>query len=194
VGGARARADGTAAAAKAGWLSATLLEWGCCGQVLFVGDAVAGFALYAPASYLPGAAAYATSPVSADAVLLGTVRVLPEHAGSGLGRVLVQAVAKDLMRRRVHAVEAFGSTGQVGSAGCLLPADFLRSVGFATVRPHPRTPRLRLDLRSIASWREDVEGALERLLGVLGRPEGALRPVRPLPAPTVGRPLSVREL
>ena len=40
---------------------------------------------------------------------------------------------------------------------------FLRAVGFSTVRPHPITPRLRLDLKS-TSWREDVvEAALDRL-------------------------------
>jgi hypothetical protein len=37
-------------------------------------------------------------------------------------------------------------------------------VGFKTVRPHPRWPRLRLELRSASSWKEDVEAALERLL------------------------------
>jgi hypothetical protein len=49
-------------------------------------------------------------------------------------------------------------------------------VGFKTVRPHPKHPRLRLELKSAASWREDVEVALERLLGSM-TPESALRPV-----------------
>jgi hypothetical protein len=35
---------------------------------------------------------------------------------------------------------------------------------------------LRLDLKTALSWKEDVEGALERLLGSV-TPEGALRPV-----------------
>ena len=53
-----------------------------------------------------------------------------------------------------------------GDSECLLPADFLLALGFTTVRPHPRTPRLRLDLRSTSPWREDVvEAALDRLLG-----------------------------
>jgi hypothetical protein len=38
-------------------------------------------------------------------------------------------------------------------------------VGFTVVREHPRYPRLRLELRSALSWREDVEAALERILG-----------------------------
>jgi len=59
---------------------------------------------------------------------------------------------------------------------CVIPADFLTAVGFKTVQPHPRYPRLRIDLRSVLSWREEVEVALERMLGAL-RPEKARGPV-----------------
>jgi len=52
-------------------------------------------------------------------------------------------------------------------------------VGFKTVRPHHHYPRLRMELRTVLSWREDVEVALERLLGSMTptTPQGALRPV-----------------
>ena len=53
--------------------------------------------------------------------------------------MLAQAVAAELVPRGVKAVEAFGSTGPA-SQGCLMPADYLRSVGFKTVRPHPSLP------------------------------------------------------
>ncbi|MGW2630243.1 GNAT family N-acetyltransferase, partial [Streptomyces chattanoogensis] len=49
-------------------------------------------------------------------------------------------------------------------------------VGFKTVRPHPRFPRLRLELRATISWKEDVELALDRLLGAVQK-EPALRPL-----------------
>ena len=52
----------------------------------------------------------------------------------------------------------------------MVPADFLRSVGFKTVRPHPRWPRLRMELRSAMTWKEDVEAALEQLLGTITVP------------------------
>ena len=164
---ARVEAEGGSAGAdaKADWLSATLLDWGSCGQVARIDGAVAGYALYAPPAYLPGLAAYATAPVSPDAVALAALRVEPEHADRGLARMLVQGMAADLARRGVRAVEAIASAGP-GPTDCLVPADFLLAVGFTTVRPHPRTPRLRLDLRTTAVWREDVvEAALERLLG-----------------------------
>jgi GNAT superfamily N-acetyltransferase len=150
--------------AKEAWLSATLLDWGSCGQVARIDGAVAGYALYAPPADLPGLGSYPTAPVAPDAVALATLRVEQDYAGRGVARMLVQGMAADLVRRGVRAVEAVASVD--GAEPCLVPADFLLAVGFTTVRPHPRTPRLRLDLRSTAAWREDVvEAALERLLG-----------------------------
>jgi GNAT superfamily N-acetyltransferase len=111
-------------------------------------------------------------------VLLVTAMVHPEHADAGLGRMLVQAMAKDLIKRGdVRAIEAFGDlrAPREGYGGCVLPADFLLRVGFKTHRAHVRYPRMRLEMKSVLTWREEVEGALEKLLGVV-RPS---RPVRP---------------
>ena len=117
-----------------------------------------------------------------------TAHVVPAFAGGGLGRMLVQGVARDLTKRGIKAIEAFGDAkfgepsevgpGGSGGSGCLAPADFFLSVGFKTVRPHPRYPRLRLELRTALSWKSDVEYALEKLLGSMS-PESLLRPVRP---------------
>ena len=71
----------------------------------------AGYVLYAPPTFLPGADAFPTAPVSEDAVLLATAMVYPEYAGGGLGRVLMQTVVKDLVKRGgIRALEAFGDT------------------------------------------------------------------------------------
>lgn len=174
---ARARAEdaGDSALEKEAWVSAVLLEWGSCGKIVYVDGAAAGYVLFAPPAYVPRSVAFPTSPVSPDAVLLMTAHVVPEFVGGGLGRMLVQSVAKDLTRRGVRAIEAFGDL-QWSEPVCVLPADHLLAVGFKTVRPHHRWPRLRLELKSTVSWREDVEVALERLLGSM-TPEGALRPV-----------------
>jgi GNAT superfamily N-acetyltransferase len=163
---------------KEAWLSAALLEWGSVGRLAYVDDVAAGYLLYAPAHLVPRSVAFPTAPVSGDAVLLMTGRVLDEFTGGGIGRMLVQGVAKDLTRRGVRAIEAFGLENGLApdgdrytaAPGCLLPADFLRSVGFKTVRAHHRHPRLRLDLRTTLSWREDVEQAIERLLGTVRQP------------------------
>lgn len=160
---------------KEAWISSTLLEWGSCGKLVYVDGVAAGFVMYAPPLYVPRSVAFPTSPVSADAALMMTAHILPEFQGGGLGRMLVQGVAKDLTRRGVRAIEAFGDL-KWEKPGCVMPAEYMLAVGFKTVRPHHRYPRLRLELKSAISWREDVEVALERLLGSMS-PEGALRPV-----------------
>jgi GNAT superfamily N-acetyltransferase len=173
VGFARANEEGDPGLEKESWVSSVLLEWGSCGKVAYVDGAPAGYVMYAPPSYAPRSVAFPTSPVSADAVLLMTAHVLSEFAGAGLGRMLIQAVAKDMTRRGVKAIEAFGDLKWNGNA-CMVPADYLLAVGFKTVRHHLRYPRLRLELKTALSWREDVEVALERLLGSM-TPEPALR-------------------
>ena len=89
--------------------------------------------------------------------------------------MLVQGMARDLIKRGgIRAVEAFGDTRGPGRRGsCVVPADFLGSVGFKTQRAHRATPRMRLDAphRPVPA-RTEVEAALERLVG-------AVRPTRP---------------
>lgn len=173
------------AAEKAAWVSEVLREWGSCGRVALIDGESVGHAIYAPAGLVPGAAGFATSPVSADAVLLTTVWVAPQWRGGGVGRLLIRAMARDLVDREVRAVEAFGhrersrsrgSSGDElgdGPGGCTVPADFLAAVGFRTQRDHPVTPRMRMDLRTTLSLKGEVEAALERLVGA----------VRPQPKP-----------
>jgi GNAT superfamily N-acetyltransferase len=189
---ARAVDSGEAAGEKEAWLSRVLLDWGSCGRVAYVDGAAVGFAVFGPPMFFPGADAMPTAPVGEDAVLLATVYVAPEHAGGGIGRMLMQGVVKDLVKRGgIRAVEAFGDTraprrgrhSPHADAGhsCVLPADYLLRVGFKTQRTHPRYPRMRLELKSAVTWRSEVEHALERLLG-------AVRPKRPAPAPHAPTP------
>jgi hypothetical protein len=165
---------------KEAWLSQTLLEWGSCGKLVYVDGVPAGFTLFAPPAYAPRSMSFPTSPISADAVLLMTAHVMPSFAGGGLGRTLIQGVARDVSKRGIRAIEAFGDAkfgDEVDEiSGCLAPADFFLAVGFKTVRPHPRFPRVRLELRTALSWKSDVEYALERLLGSMN-PDPILRPV-----------------
>ncbi len=172
----RARVESVeeAVAEKEAWLSAVLLEWGSCGRVLYVDDVPAGFVLYAPPTYFPGSASFPTAPVSEDAVQLATAAVFDGFTGGGIGRQLMQVMVKDLLKRGpAKAVECFGSVRE-DPDGCALPVEFLQRVGFRTHRPHPRHPRMRLELKSVLTWRAEVEVALERLLG-------AVRPGRTAP-------------
>jgi GNAT superfamily N-acetyltransferase len=184
----RAVDAGETCSEKEAWVSTVLLEWGSCGRVAYVDDDPAGYVLFAPPTFLPGADAFPTAPVSEDAVLLATAMVYPEYAGAGLGRALMQAVVKDLVKRGgIRALEAFGDTRAPSRAehlrsgtygGCILPQSYLLRVGFKTHRAHHRFPRMRLELKSVVTWRDEVESALEKLLG-------AVRPARhPVTDPT----------
>jgi hypothetical protein len=170
---ARAVETGEPGLEKESWVSSVLLEWGSCGKLIYVDGVPAGYILYAPPQYVPRSVAFPTSPVSADAVLLMTANVVGDFAGGGLGRMLIQGAAKDLTRRGVKAIEAFGDLKWQGLS-CIVPADYLLAVGFKTVRAHAHYPRLRLELKTALSWREDVEVAIERLLGSMS-PERSLR-------------------
>jgi GNAT superfamily N-acetyltransferase len=178
-------ASGDPGLEKEAWISQTLLEWGSCGKLAYVDDAPAGYVMYAPPPYLPGGYTFPTSPASPDAALLTAAYVAPGYIGGGLGRMLVQGAARDLTARGLKAIEAFGDarygepdpTLETGGR-CLAPAGFYVAVGFKTVRPHHRYPRLRLELRTALSWRSDVEYALEKLLDTR-TPDRLLGAVRP---------------
>ena len=166
---------------KEAWVSEALREWGSCGRVALVEGRPVGYLVYAPAAFVPGAGAFATAPVSADAVLLTTAWIHPDHRGGGIGRLLVQGMARDLVGRDgIRAVEAFARTGRPRAGtttACVVPAEFLARVGFKTHRAHPVTPRMRMELRSLVTWRDEVEAAWERLVGAVRRPRHAPTPV-----------------
>ena len=153
------------AAEKDAWVSDVLREWGSCGQVVLVEGRPVGYVIYAPPAFVPGAHGFPTAPVSPDAVLLTALHVDHAHRGGGLGRLLVQGMARDLVRRHVRAVEAFGDVG--GRRDCVVPVRFLDAVGFRTQRAHDTTPRMRMELRAAVTWRTEVEAAWERLVGVV---------------------------
>jgi GNAT superfamily N-acetyltransferase len=111
------------------WLSGVMLTWGSAGQIVTVDDVPVGFALFAPPTAVPGAAAFPTSPVSPDAVLLTTARILPEYTGQGLARYLLNGVVSALTRRGVRAIEVFGREEPLPDAD--LPADTVRGTDLA---------------------------------------------------------------
>ncbi|MDB1086251.1 GNAT family N-acetyltransferase [Streptomyces sp. ACA25] len=167
VRGAAAERAGRQSTEKASWITAVTLDWGPCGWVAQVDGSPAGYILYAPPAYVPRSGGFPTGPVSSDAVQLITGRVEPGYENEGLGRMLVQSMARDLLLREVRAIEVFGDERWQRSA-CMLPTGHLRAVGFEVVRPHPAVPRLRMELKSTVTWRADVELALDRLFGRKG--------------------------
>jgi len=180
---------------KEAWLSMVMLEWGSCGQIATseTGESsdaedqpCLGYVLYAPPGAVPRSHRFPTGPVSADAVLLTSMGVEPEHPDS-LATLLIGEVVNELVKRGVRALEAFGRTpeavglrdstavdpqlqpaiealGECSFEVCMIDAEFLLDVGFTVVAPHRYFPRLRLELDKGLGWKAEVEAALERLL------------------------------
>ena len=166
----RQQIAGHEAEEKAAWLSTMLREWGSVGRVVFIDDVPVGHLMWAPARYLPGGDTFATAPVSSDAILMAGGYVDPSYRGQGLARVLIQSMAKDLITQGgVGAVETFGAM-RPRAGHCVLPVDFLLAVGFRTHRAHLSYPRMRMDLKTTVTWREEFESAAEKILGVVKRP------------------------
>ncbi|MGN0063685.1 MAG: GNAT family N-acetyltransferase [Nocardioides sp.] len=168
--------------ARSGWVDAVTAEWGPCGRVLRDTDGtLIGHVLYAPPSYLPGLASLPTAPASQDAVVMVELSTVAGQPRPALARHLVQSMAKDLVTREISAVEAFGQPIRTGDCGCLLSPGLLGALGFAVHRPHPLHPRFRMDLRRSVTWKDEVELAIERVLGAV-RPapstKKATRPIR----------------
>ena len=161
---------GEGAAEKEAWVSTVLRDWGSCGRVAVVDDQIVGYLIYAPPAYVPGADTFPTAPISPDAVVMTTAYVDPAFRGGGIGRLLIQGMARDLIKRGgIRAVECFADP-RGRSGHCVVPQAFCERVGFKTQRAHGTSPRMRMELRSALTWRDEVEQALEKLLG-------AVRPV-----------------
>jgi GNAT superfamily N-acetyltransferase len=154
---------------KAEWAEAVTRHWGYCGVIAFAGEEPIGHLSLAPAMYVPRLGAFATTPVGADAAVVMSAHVNAEVRGKGLGKQLVQSAASLVARRDIRALEAVGTYHDGPS--CMLPVGWLEAVGFEVVRPHPITPRLRMDLQSAVRWRPDLVAAWSRLRSLVRQPE-----------------------
>lgn len=163
-----------------GWVREVMSGWGDCGRIVYIdGDAI-GFAKYAPARYFPRAAHMAAGAPSEDAVLLACLHVGADARDVGLGKLLLQAVLRDLASRGERAVEAYASTEPLDRRSTpMITVEFLLGQGFTVVRPHPRYPLMRLELKSLAAWTDSIEAVLESLQLPLLRRER-------VPAPLAG--------
>jgi hypothetical protein len=188
----RACASGDPELEKEAWVSQTLLEWGSCGKLIYVDGMPAGYVMFAPPGLraaragLPHVAGLARRCAAHHRPRRRTVRRVAGWAGCWSRAWPAISPSGASRRSRPFGDAKFGEPDErLGTerskSGCLAPADFFLSVGFKTVRPHPRYPRLRLELRTALSWKSDVEYALEKLLGSM-TPDALLRPVRPAPA------------
>jgi len=140
-------------------------EWGECGRVAYEDDEVLGFVKYAPSGYFPQASTFAAAPQDPNVPLIACLHIAPDARHHGLGSVMLRSALRDLVVRGERRVEAFGAAQQPANLdeSPMLGIDFLLRNGFTVSQPDPRYPLLRLDLRSLVMWSENLESVLESL-------------------------------
>lgn len=165
--GGRARVACAPAAARdelAEWVSEVRSSWGDCGRIAYENGEPLGFVKYAPGRYFPQARTMPTGAPDDDAVLLACLHVDSDIRDAGLGRVLLQAALRDLVSRGERVVEAYGVSDSVDRDRTpLMSVEFLLRQGFSVTRPNPIYPLMRLELKTLASWTDNIEAVLETL-------------------------------
>ncbi len=159
---------------KEAWVSSVSLESGNCGKTAYVDGRPAGYALAGLPEDFPRADFF-PAKVSKDAYLLATLYVIPEFAGRGIGKAMIQAVLRDAKERGKRALECFADRRWAGP-DCMIPAEFCEAVGFKIKRDHMRFPLMRIDVRSLAKVAETMEAAVEAFLEAVRVTEPATRP------------------
>lgn len=140
-------------------------EWGECGRVAYEDDEVLGFIKYAPSGYFPQAATFAAAPRDPKVPLISCLHIASDARHRGLGSVLLRAALRDLSMRGERQVEAFGSVKKpaILDEAPLVGMEFLLRNGFTVSRPDSTYPLMKLDLKTLAMWTENLESVLESL-------------------------------
>jgi GNAT superfamily N-acetyltransferase len=147
------------------WVESVTADWGPPGRIAYVDGRPAGHVVIAPARHVARLAAFPTSPSDPSTLMLVTAVTTPECAGRGLRKALVQSAAKDALRHRVRSLEAVAARPlAVSRHACVLDVGFLEKVGFRVERDHPAYPRLRIDLRTVVTLRDEAAAAIARAL------------------------------
>lgn len=162
------------------WARQVTEDWGPPGQVVYVDDVPQGYVLLAPARYVPRLAAFATAPSDPSTLMLLTTCTDPSGPHRDLRKALVQHAAKQALRHKARSIESIGAKpAAIRRHPCVLEVEALERSGFRIERDHPTYPRLRLDLRTVLTLRDEVAGVAARTLAwVTG-----LKPVQEAPRP-----------
>jgi hypothetical protein len=159
----------------AGWVEDVTCDWGAPGRVAYVDGHPVGHVIVAPARHVVRLAAFPTSPADPSTLMLVTATTARPDAGRNLRKALVQSAAKDALKRRARSLDVVAARPlAVGRHPCVLDVAFLEKVGFRVERDHPAYPRLRIDLRTVVTLRDEAAAALAKALG-------RIPSVRPVP-------------
>lgn len=158
------------------WVRTVSAEWGECGRAVVEDGQTVGFIKYAPPVYFPQARHLPAGPPEAGVPLIACMHVAPDARRAGVGGLLLRGAMRDLAMRGERSVQAYAIAGSGDLSHVpVVGMEFLLRHGFTVSRAHPETPLLRVDLRMLASWTENLEAVLESLRMPLRAPHG--RPV-----------------
>lgn len=146
---------------KRDWYDNVLTQWGSCGRLVLEAEQVLAYAQYAPADFFPQLQYYPLGPVSADAIFLSCLFVPDQLRGRGLGKLLVNAVQKDLIKRGYRAIETFARRAPAKNPSG--STEFYLANGWQAVRESSSISLLRVDLRTVVSWQLNLDSVLESL-------------------------------
>lgn len=183
------------------WVAEVTAEWGAPGRVLYVDAAPVGHVVVAPARFVPRLAAFATAPSDPATLVLVTAVTVPGAGSRGALKLLVQAATKEALHHRSRSLDVVAARPlAVGRHACVQEVAALEKLGFRVERDHPAYPRLRLDLRTVVTIREEaaayVSRAIRRMPGLQPvpdtHPDGARRVLPRRPARELTRRASGR--
>lgn len=138
--------------------------WGECGRAFVEDGEVLGFIKYAPPVYMPQARHMPVGPPDGDAPLITCMHIDPDTRRTGVGGLLLRAAMRDLAQRGERTVQAYATTRRSDMSRVpVVGVEFLVRNGFTVARPHPEVPLLRVDLKALVSWAENLETVLESL-------------------------------
>lgn len=146
------------------WVRSVTEEWGECGRVAVEEGQVLGFIKYAPPNFAPQAWHLPAGPPLPDAILITCMHIAPEARRRGLGGVLLRAALRDLQGRGERTVQSYAFARRADyDTAPMVGVEFLLRNGFTVVRAHPQTPLLKLDLKSLVSWSDNLDSVLDSL-------------------------------
>lgn len=146
------------------WVRRVADEWGECGKVVAEDGEYLGFIKYAHPSYFPQAQQMPSGPPLPDAPLITCLHIDPSARRHGLGSVLLREALRDLASRNEKTVQAYALAHRMDlDIAPLVGVEFLLRSGFTVVKPHPEVPLLKLDLKSLVSWADNLEAVLDSL-------------------------------
>jgi len=157
------------------WFRRVTDEWGECGRVAYEDDELLGFVKYAPSRYFPQADTFNARPEDGAVPLLACLHISADARHHGLGTVLLRAALRDLVGRGERRVESFAFTEPTAAIDDMpmLGMAFLLRNGFTVSRPDLFYPLMRLDLKSLVIWQDNLEAVLESLRFPLRVPKQA---------------------